>query len=102
MIEKAIFNTNASYAQKKCFKNFHAPIDLSCIFARLPEPQRLLQLSKSLLQVVLLEESVIKTTETQKSESNCMEDSLGEGKWRLLSSLMVFQEAGKYKVTTIP
>ena len=68
VIEKAIFNTNASNAQKKCFKNFHAPIDLSCIFARLPEPQRLLQLSKSLQQVVLREESVIKTTETQKSE----------------------------------
>ena len=68
VIEKEIYNTNASNAQKKCFKTFHAPIDLSYIFVRLPEPQRLLLLSKSLLLVVLREESVIKTTETQKGK----------------------------------
>ena len=51
--------------KKKGSKTSHALIDLSYIFARLPEPQRLLLLSKSLLLVVLREESVIKTTETQ-------------------------------------
>ena len=68
MIEKANFDINASNAQKNCFNTLHAPIDFSYIFARLPEPQRLLVLSKSLLLVVFREESVIKTNETQKSE----------------------------------
>ena len=47
--------------KKKGSTTLHTPIDLSYIFARLPEPQRLLLLSKSLLLVVLREESVIKT-----------------------------------------